>query len=206
MKFKIPAQQIKSAMVHAAKKDVRYYLNGIHITKSNNVVTTNGHCLYLAENEAFHVFDDTEQPLNLKLNDDFPDHGIILDTSTAWPTITNKITFVGVAIDYTSQVANISYHQPITKNTDLTNQVLAFSVKLIDGRFPDYQRVMPSRNDNDALSEYVGLMPEYLASIAKTFPKKFTPIKMDLFGDYSAVKITSSAYQDQTLIIMPARV
>lgn len=39
IKFKIPAEQIRAAMVHVAKGDVRYYLNGIHIAKTFSKTT-----------------------------------------------------------------------------------------------------------------------------------------------------------------------
>ena len=47
----VPAALVKAAMLFQAKNDVRYYLNGIMITKSH-IVATDGHVMFVSPYES----------------------------------------------------------------------------------------------------------------------------------------------------------
>lgn len=40
---KVPADALKAAMLFQGKRDIRYYLNGVHINKDGFIESTNGH-------------------------------------------------------------------------------------------------------------------------------------------------------------------
>jgi len=206
IKFKIPAEQIRAALIHVAKGDVRYFLCGIHVAKNNDVVSTNDHTLFLSDNDVLNAFDNADGGFDLSECYEYPEDGIILDTSNKWPILDSKVKYVGVEIDYGTETANISYHVFVDKQLKTARQTVEFAVKLIGAKFPDYQRVMPTRNDSEPTPTIINFSPALLATIAKTFPRKNTGVSIEIFGANTAIKITSKYSPTFILIIMPCRV
>ena len=129
------SQAIKAAKVFAAKKDIRYYLNGvalhIHGDTVVNVVASDGHCCCVIGPELRH---DSE--VAIVSNEDVP---ILLRALEGTSTVN------GLKIDHMKLVIG------------------DYSVPLVDGRFPDVRRVIPAKK-RKAGSE-IGLQPEYLAKL-----------------------------------------
>ena len=108
-----------------AQQDVRYYLNGMLLEIRNNLirsVATDGHRLALSQID--------------NLTSDLPDLQVILPRKAVLELsrlLSEQDTEIKV------ELSN-SYIKVL-----LTNSI--FTSKLIDGRFPEYQRVMPSHTD-----------------------------------------------------------
>lgn len=64
--LELPAKLLAAARVCQAKKDVRYYLNGVTVTPTR-IYGTNGHMLFVADHET-----DIEEPFSLSIEGSIP--------------------------------------------------------------------------------------------------------------------------------------
>ena len=132
----IEAKVLKAANLFTAKGDIRYYLNGIHLNKRGAVEATDGHTGFIVEDE---TLINIEKSIIIRI------HG----------TIPAK--------------AGMAYIEVVDKDKGMitfeNNEViLAFSI--IDGKFPDMQRVTPKPSEEEAVKE-IGINPDYVVRIQK---------------------------------------
>lgn len=109
-----------------AQQDVRYYLNGLMLEISANylrAVATDGHRLAYCEKETSADITDIKQVI-------FPRKGVL------------ELLRLLNDTDDTVKIILASNHIQLEFNE------LRLTSKLIDGRFPDYNRVMPTDTDN----------------------------------------------------------
>ena len=109
-----------------AQQDVRYYLNGLMLEVSANylrAVATDGHRLAYCEKETSADIADIKQVI-------LPRKGVL------------ELLRLLADTDDTVKIVLGSNHFQLEFNN------LRLSSKLIDGRFPDYNRVMPTDGDN----------------------------------------------------------
>ena len=109
-----------------ARDDVRYYLNGLLLEffgKSMRAVATDGHRLALAELTIEHSLSEERRRIIL------PRKGV---------TELNRL------LSYDDKFIELAINAN-TLQVDVDN--ITFSSKLIDGRFPDYERVIPTKNE-----------------------------------------------------------
>lgn len=114
-----------------AQQDVRYYLNGMLLDLSNTIfrtVATDGHRLALAQVE---MGEDNEISTQIILP-----RKAIIELSRLLSDSDEDVT-----IEIGSNHIRLSF-----------NNGVVFTSKLIDGRFPDYQRVMPAGQTEIALA------------------------------------------------------
>jgi len=128
--FKIPCKVLRSLLDRTAfamaQQDVRYYLNGLLLEVEKGIlraVATDGHRLALCETE-----NTFEEPGNKQ---------IIIPRKAV-------TELVRILDDGQGEAAIEISHNYI--RIDLGN--LRFTSKLIEGKFPDYNRVIPKQNDN----------------------------------------------------------
>lgn len=113
-----------------AQQDVRYYLNGLLLEISGNIlrtVATDGHRLALDETE---IDTNLDQPVQIIV----PRKGII--------ELSRLLENSDKAVEI-----SISANHVRVRGDDI-----CFTSKLIDGKFPDYQRVIPSLSDTPVLA------------------------------------------------------
>ncbi|MBT6275545.1 MAG: DNA polymerase III subunit beta [Chromatiales bacterium] len=111
-----------------AQQDVRYYLNGMLFELEGNTVravATDGHRLALAEVEAEEATDGASRQLIM------PRKGVL--------ELAKLLAADDEPVDLVVS----------TNAVRLDTEKLGFNTKLIDGRFPEYQRVIPSRDACD---------------------------------------------------------
>lgn len=127
--FELPQDELKALMEDTmfamAQQDVRYYLNGLLLEVSNNklrAVATDGHRLALKEIEKNM---DIKEPLQIII----PRKGVV-------------------------EIARLLGHSDVPVTVQISKNHIRLSVngmlftsKLIDGRFPDYERVVPKASD-----------------------------------------------------------
>ncbi|GJM04728.1 MAG: DNA polymerase III subunit beta [marine bacterium B5-7] len=114
-----------------AQQDVRYYLNGLLLEISSNkirAVATDGHRLALDESE---IQLEINEPLQIIV----PRKGI------------TELTRLLQDNDSEIEI------QISTNHIRVKNENSCFTSKLIDGRFPDYQRVIPELSETPVLAD-----------------------------------------------------
>ena len=115
-----------------AKQDVRYYLNGLLIetdTKSLKGVATDGHRLALDEIKITSVNDNKNQLI-------IPRKGIA-ELTKLLSSEENK----EIEMKFSKNYIQVDFGQTV------------FTSKLIEGKFPDYQRVIPELSNNLLIAE-----------------------------------------------------
>jgi len=127
---KIDQSQLKSMLdsvsFSMAAQDVRYYLNGMLVDVNQGVmrlVTTDGHRLSAVKTE---VECSSEEHLQIILPRD-------------------AISQIGKMLDKSNDDITLSFNRNHLK---LKCNDVELTAKLIDGRFPDYTRVIPANNEN----------------------------------------------------------
>lgn len=133
--FEVPQKDLKSLIDRTqfsmANQDVRYYLNGLLLEIDNMVlraVATDGHRLAVSEMSQ-------ELPPTEKLQIIIPRKGVL------------ELARMLNESDESCKV------QIDTNHIKVTLSDIIFTSKLIDGRFPDYQRVIPQGSDKELIGD-----------------------------------------------------
>ena len=192
-KFSLPQNELhrlfERTSFSMAQQDVRYYLNGLMLEPADGTlraVATDGHRLAMCE-LATDVGDSAEQQVIV------PRKGVqelqrLLDDS-----------------DDPVQVEIGSNHIRITTGE------LRFTSKLIDGRFPDYQRVIP-KNADKVLSVNRDLLRQALTRTSILSNEKYRGIRLDISNNLlkiqahnpeqeEAVEELEVSYKDDSMLI-----
>ena len=133
----INVNTLKALLLFAAKKDVRFYINGIHFEQSATgtlAVATNGHCLAVARLDR-----DSVEPASFIVPREHLDN--VVKGAKGGVDV--------VQVDAT-QCTLISTNGRIT-------------VPLIDGKFPDWRRVVAPQQTGERAYFY----PDYAAMVDK---------------------------------------
>lgn len=178
MKLKISKLLLEGALMFQAKNDVRYYLNGICFMPDGRVAATDGHRAFIANKHDNKITDN-----------------VIVSVSKS-PTKRYDYAI----IDTKSKIA--TYHD------ELDVMVGAGICELIDGKFPDIDRVFPKQT---APAEQIGFNAKYLADVekcAKLFNPRFESVRFELNGNTSAAVANLSSPTGETakIIVMPMRI
>ncbi|HHH42870.1 MAG TPA: DNA polymerase III subunit beta, partial [Gammaproteobacteria bacterium] len=159
--FSVPQDKLKEAIERTqfsmAQQDVRYYLNGLMLEIGNGLlrtVATDGHRLALCDTE---VDISISQPRQVIV----PRKGIqelqrLLDSNSE-P--------VQVEVD--------------TNHIRLRTADVCFTSKLVDGRFPDYERVVPRNGDKKVLADRE-LFRQALSRASILSNEKYRGIRLNL--------------------------
>ncbi len=135
VEFTIPQSHLKELIdktqFSMAQQDVRYYLNGLMLEINSDTlrsVATDGHRLALCEMPCSIACEESRQII-------VPRKGV------------GELSRLLEDSDVEAQVSVGSNHIRVTLPGFI------FTSKLIDGRFPDYQRVVPQNCDKDVIAE-----------------------------------------------------
>lgn len=206
----VPAALVKAAMLFQAKNDVRYYLNGIIITKSH-IVATDGHVMFFSPYESDLRPDEqmiiaikgkiSAKAHNLELfYDDERNIGVArcVEVTPFYMKVRNRIT--GEFDDVPPTAAAVLDGQG--------HQQCAFFHK-IDGKFPDWERVVPT---GEAIpTDRIGINFDFCARVAKACKELGSPYPqcaVNLRGATAAIEVDlqSRHYAGAKVIIMPCAV
>lgn len=172
-----------------AQQDVRYYLNGLMLEPAAGVlraVATDGHRLALCELQA-EVGEDTEQQVIV------PRKGI---------------QELHRLLDEADSLAQVEIG---TNHIRVTTDQLRFTSKLIDGRFPDYQRVIP-KNADKRLTINRELLRHALTRTSILSNEKYRGIRLEISKNNikiqahnpeqeEAVEEIDAIYDDESLVL-----
>jgi DNA polymerase-3 subunit beta len=161
LEFKIPQNQIKRLIDQThfamAQQDVRYYLNGLLLEFSDNLiraVATDGHRLALCDIEA--DIGATEIQQIIVPRKAVMELSRLLDNSEVPVTI-----------------------QLGSNHIRLSTGEMSFITKLIDGRFPDYQRVVPQGGDKIVIADR-NLLRQALSRASILSNEKYRSVRFTL--------------------------
>lgn len=141
----VPAPLIRAAQACQAKKDIRYYLNGILIAGNGDIVGTDGHAAFKGNcPEAFFV-DDNDLPVDM-----------IIDINGKIPANAKTVRF--------------EFDNPATSGMAITDNGKVFTFTVIDGTYPQYDRVIP-KPDRLAHSTGFAVNASLIAKVEQCFGK-----------------------------------
>ena len=157
IKLTVRAEIIAALKLFAADKDVRFYLNGINLeigATESRLVATNGHSL-----GCFRI--ESEQPEVIT-----PLGNIIIPNDLLKPIKAKGMVEIAIGPLETKKDAKgeevpVSSARPVT----LTYAGVSMSGKTLDGIFPDWRRVIPSKVSGEAAQ----FDPAYIGTLAKAW-------------------------------------
>lgn len=151
---------INSTQFAMAQQDVRYYLNGLMLELTVgrlNAVATDGHRLAHCE---FEADIDVEEPRQIIV----PRKGVLEMARLLGDTDEHIEVQIG------------------TNHIQFSTKELSFTSKQIDGRFPDYRRVLPKGGDKVVMADRVALR-QALTRAAVLSNEKYRSIRLQLTTD-----------------------
>ena len=169
---------LRATLVCMGKKDVRYYLNGIHINR-DHIVATDGSRLAM-------------------FNTPVPNGGIQDDVK---PAIVPPFKVPGsigkVRINVEGERVTIEKYNK--KLAMVSTEVY----QAIDGRYPDYKRVVPESGSKYS-SHFIDFDPSLIADIQKVV-KGEQIIRLENNGEDAGMFALFGTMPDLTVVIMPGR-
>lgn len=173
----ISKRALLGAMIFQAKKDPRYYLNGICFHKNGKVYSTNGHCAFIGEHET----KDLNETLIVNIT-------------------TQRITKFDVAkID--TKLGVVFY-----ENDDGVRVGVGLC-ELVEGNFPDIERVIPTGGAPVSEIGFNAGYLAAIEKTAKLYNPKWPGIVIKTNGNInSSVIDINCAYGNARVVIMPMRI
>jgi DNA polymerase III sliding clamp (beta) subunit (PCNA family) len=201
IKFSFDGFEWNALNLFAAKNDVRYYLQGLHLNR-DRIAATNGHVLMAIRHN---------DVLRQKLKD-LPEEGVIIPTTKAMVTTKNNIIQLSIndigrgTIEKQFEIKIVD-----SKSTQI--------VKAIVGKYPDIERVIPKeigaiylQNKSLALDEephfdakYFELIGKAAQLIDKSSSKKRTCVRI-IGNAMQSAKVQINGRDDIDVVLMPCRV
>lgn len=177
MLLKLSKRALLASMIFQAKIDPRYYLCGICFAPDGKLYSTDGHRAFIGE----HQSEGLTESIIIKI------------------TGPRFVKFETAEID--TETGIVSY-----MDTHGVRQGVAMA-KVVDGRFPDIDRVIPK--GNEPVSE-IGFNAGYLSDIekaAKLYNAKWPGILIKPNGNTSSAIIElSNTFEKASVVIMPMRI
>ena len=173
-------QAIRAALHASAKTDVRYYLNGICLSQEHNaIVSSTGKYLFKTDVEYLTKTEDKEN--------------FILENFK----VPASVTKVVIRITNKAVVADVEMWDKKGNNVSMLR------VPIINGTFPNWQRVMTQRSQQQPPKE-IGFNATFLALAEKIYGKN-KPVKLAFFDDMGKTTIEPAKDNvlNQVLVLMP---
>lgn len=203
----VPAALVRASMLFQAKNDVRYYLNGVMITKTH-IVAADGHVMFVSPYES-DLRPDDQMIIAIK--------GRISAKANNLELFYDDENNIGVArcVELTPFNMKVKNHatgefedvppKAMAVLDSQGHQQCAFFYK-VDGKFPDWERAMPK---GDLLpTERIGLNFEFCDRVAKACKElgsRYQQCAVNLRGATTAIEVElmSPFYEGAKAIIMP---
>lgn len=169
------------AAISAAQgvKDIRYYLNGVHLCPAigggAHIVATNGHVLFCA----FDPNAEIAEPVTLAID---------ASAIKAFAKVDGQIS-----LDDGVQLLS------------LNGKDISFAVIKLEGKFPEWRRVVPSLGARKTPVNTCAATIEYIARLAKLFPWHWPAARFHITGHDASILATHPDFSDRFAVIMPLR-
>lgn len=200
----LPLALLSSALLVAPKSDMRYYLNGVLLQGSGDemrIVSTDGHRMLVSR---FSLQEGETMP-------DWAPAGVIIprgELAEAIPILSrNASMYTGqppaIVIEYGVGHANLALKS--------ANGFASFSIKPIDGKFPDYGRILANlgpvlaREGLQAL-DASAIQTQYLKGVADVAAKLGAKAVQSFIGSGDVTSVfTFTGAPDSLMVVMPMR-
>ncbi|AUR82906.1 hypothetical protein NVP1029O_73 [Vibrio phage 1.029.O._10N.261.55.A7] len=198
MKFIVPIQILRAAIVSAGKDDVRHYLNGVHFTH-NRVDSTNGHVAYLASGKS---------EIPSWFDSEFDKYDVIVKLLGKVPASTRQ-----KCIQYAVFESDGDNNRMLVRYMNLYGEQIHIGHgEVVDGKFPNIPKLLAStRRSEKKLDDDIGFNSEYLAMPNQMLGKGlFNTVKFEMFSENTAGIATLmrsgivTGYKE-SMLIMPVR-
>lgn len=203
----IPLKFISSALLAAASKDIRYYLNGVYVHGVDGefrICGCDGHRLVVSR---FPLPTDQELP-------EWAEAGIIIpreELAQAMPILSKNAVRYSHDCSEPSVLIDFAIGNP-TVTLRAVNGFASFALRPVDGEFPDYAKVLAgnavtlARGDSEAM-QASAINTDYLKGAADIAGKLGAKAVHAFVGsrDGSATYFTFDGAPDTVLIVMPMR-
>jgi len=183
--FEVSAKLLHAALPFAAKGDIRYYLNGIHIRQSGNghtciIEATNGHMMAILHDDNGAL---TGDPASVILCRD----------------VVAKLPKTGKILIY--EDGSVTQFDPLKGSSNIR-----YEKATIDGKFPNSAKVIPAADRLKPGVQTSTWNRQYFKDAWALFPKLYKWDEVQVFqaDDNGPVLLTNSAH-DAIVIIMPMR-
>lgn len=201
----VPLALLNAAMLAAAKDDIRYYLNGVYIHAVDSelrIVSTDGHRMIVSR---------YVPEIGVRIPEWAVD-GIILPGDKlreVLPVMAKN----AMLSPHDTQVARLTIdHQPGAQHVTLksVNEFASFRVVPVDGKFPDYQRVIGESGqafvrEAGEVMQANGINAAYLKDAGIIAAKLGSKAIHSFSGGEKATVFTFEGAPDTILIVMPIR-
>ena len=180
----ISRNKLKAAALFSAQKDVRYYLCGILIESTpmqTRIVATDGHALFCAKDDA-------------KGDNEGTFTGIV-PNDTIKQILSWKAPYKDARVIFTTNDDPAGEHR-----AEWAGNTAVF--KLIDGKFPEYARVVPAEVSGDASHFNPELLMKCKKAAEALGTNKFGHFAFKQGGDGSAIAVFST---ESFAVVMPLR-
>lgn len=183
------ADQLRASLITAAKQDIRYYLNSVLIEASSNytrTVSTDGHRLSVIGNANKNSINQDELLT-------------IMVPYEIIKLITSKVEMVIFTMDET------------TNNWSMKSHSLLVNFSPVEGKFPDWRRVVREANPDLKNAKPAQFNPEYLVDFSKQAKilgcnkDNLTPF-IDTITETDYGRVTFQGLNNYVGIVMPTRV
>lgn len=187
----VNASLIRGAQSCQAKKDVRYYLNGILLAANGDIVGTDGKCLFHSPG------------IGADINGEYvpfdkPETDLIVDIDGAIPATAKTVTFV-----FDADLGGIC----------TTDNGKAFTFSVIDAKYPDYRRIMVDQARRTSFADGFGVNISLLSKAESAFGKgSIVALYHGTENDSVLIKYDGNtgkanlALENATFIVMPCKV
>ena len=187
----VNASLIRGAQSCQAKKDVRYYLNGILLAANGDIVGTDGKCLFHSPGIGADI-NGQYVPF------DKPETDLIIDIDGTIPATAKTVTFV--------------FHND-RNGICTTDNGKAFTVTVIDGKYPDYHRIMVEQSRRTSFTDGFGVNISLLSKAESAFGKgSIVALYHGTEHDSILIKYDGNtgkydvSLENATFIVMPCKV
>lgn len=190
-KIKIPIQLLEAATISVAKNDIRTYLNGVAINRGH-VVSTDGHRVFACKID--------------NLDKDFE---VII------PTETVKAFIKKVPVKNRSGFCLLEWN-----SADKQGELSVSSLKIrelfigIDGKFPDWRRIIPSKSQCAYSGPQIQFNWEYIVDSYKFFkilggkdPQRYVRVFPNTLGagQPARIEFENIEFRDAVYVDMPLK-
>ncbi|OBX76564.1 DNA polymerase III subunit beta [Moraxella atlantae] len=187
-----------------AIQDARYYLTGMLVELKDGALTavaTDGHRLALARAANMQTSAETLSAI-LPRKAVLELQRLLGEMRRSSPNVDNAIT-LNIGREFVQVMLPFGQSEEAADNTRAP-VVVTFTARLIDGKFPDYRRVLPTNTDKVARFDQEALA-NILRRVSVLSNEKLRGVVFE-FGDSERVRIrTSNAEHDEASAVLPIR-
>lgn len=196
-------------MLFQAKQDVRFYLNGIYITH-DHIVATNGHTMFVSPYESDMR---PEQAMIVAIKGKIPPKAYNLELLYDEETkigVMRGVEPTPIKMKLLNKGTGEFEEQPPKAMAvlDAMGHPQTVFFQMVDGRFPDWRRVIPTGDlvPTDRIGINFGYA-DLVAKACKELGSKFAACAINLRGPTTSIEVelSSPEYQGAKAIIMPCR-